>query len=552
MNTHKIQLDIAGMTCDHCAVSVEKLLLQQNGVASATIEYQKERGSVIFDPAQVSEKMIIDSVNGTKNYRAKLSNPVTGSVREINNFALIIIGGGSAAFSAAIKAEELGKSTLMINAGLDFGGTCVNVGCVPSKILIRAAESVHRANASGFAAIKPRGADVDFSALIRDKMNLVARLQKGKYLDVVEDFTQLTMVTGWAKFLDANTIQVDDDRIYTAPKIIIATGAATKIPEIPGLADIDYLTHRSLFDLEQKPESLTIMGAGYIGLEIAMAYNRLGVKVRIIEFTDRVLRTQTADISAELQNAMRAEGIEILPNFRATKFEKRGGEVIIHCKCADGSMTQLHESGRVLVASGTRPNTAKLGLEAVSAETDASGHIRVNAQMQTNIPHIYAVGDVANTPPYVYTAAYEGRIAAENAFTENGNSVDYTALPWVVFTDPQVAGVGMDEVQAGQAGFPCEVSKLDLSNLPRAIVANDTRGFIKLIRHRETDRLLGARIVAPEGGELVQALAFAIKFGITVRQLSEELYPYLTLSEGVKLAAIGFRKDVKKLSCCAS
>ncbi|HRP69781.1 MAG TPA: NAD(P)/FAD-dependent oxidoreductase, partial [Turneriella sp.] len=291
---------------------------------------------------------------------------------------------------------------------------------------------------------------------------------------------------------------------------------------------------------------------GYIGLEIAMAYNRLGVKVRIIEFTDRVLRTQSEDISAELEQAMRSEGIEILPNFRAIKFEKREAEVIIHCKCKDGSMTQIRERGRVLVASGTRPNTAKLGIETVGLETDASGHIKVNDQMGTNVPHIYAVGDVANTPPFVYTAAYEGRLAVENAFTETVNRADYTALPWVVFTDPQVAGVGMDEMQAAQAGLPYDVSKLELTNLPRAIVANDTRGFIKLIRHRETDRLLGGRIVASEGGELVQSLAFAIKFGITVKQLSEELYPYLTLSEGLKLAAIGFRKDVKKLSCCAS
>lgn len=552
MNHKNVEVQIAGMTCDHCAISIEKLLTKQVGVVSAAVEYPSARGIVTYDSAKTDEGKIIEAINGTKNYHANVAVPATVPSDGSKNFDLIIIGGGSAAFSAAIKAEELGKATLMINAGLDFGGTCVNVGCVPSKTLIRAAESVHHANASRFAAIKPRGATVDFTQLIRDKKVLVAQLQKNKYLDVVEDFSRLTMITGWARLIDTNSVQVDGNQIYSAQKILIATGSTTKIPDISGLAEIDYLTHRTLFDLEEKPASLTIMGAGYIGLEIAMAYNRLGVKVRIIEFTDRVLRTQSEDISAELEQAMRSEGIEILPNFRAIKFEKREAEVIIHCKCKDGSMTQIRERGRVLVASGTRPNTAKLGIETVGLETDASGHIKVNDQMGTNVPHIYAVGDVANTPPFVYTAAYEGRLAVENAFTETVNRADYTALPWVVFTDPQVAGVGMDEMQAAQAGLPYDVSKLELTNLPRAIVANDTRGFIKLIRHRETDRLLGGRIVASEGGELVQSLAFAIKFGITVKQLSEELYPYLTLSEGLKLAAIGFRKDVKKLSCCAS
>lgn len=547
-----MELTITGMTCDHCATSLEKLLTKQSGVASATVQYQNGKGSVVFDPSLISEEKIVEAVNGTKNYRAQLSIPTVVQSNESKHFDLVIIGGGSAAFSAAIKAEELGKSTLMINAGLDFGGTCVNVGCVPSKNLIRAAEAVHHANESRFAGIQPHGATVDFARIIQDKKNLVAELQKKKYLDVVAAFQHLTMMTGFASFVGPDTISVNGESIYSAEKIIIATGAATKIPDIPGLTDIDYLTHKTLFDLEEKPESLTIMGAGYIGLEIAMAYNRLGVKVRIIEFTDRVLRTQTPDISATLEEVMRSEGIEILPNFRAIKFEKRGNEIVIHCKCAAGTVSQLTEPGRVLVASGTRPNTASLKPEAISLALDAAGHIRVNDQMQTNVAGIYAAGDVATTPPYVYTAAYEGRIAVENAFTDAKATVDYSALPWVVFTDPQVAGVGMDEAQAAEAGLPYEVSKLDLTNLPRALVANDVRGFIKLIRNTETDRLLGARVMASEGGELVQTLALAIKFGITVKQLSEELYPYLTLSEGIKLAAIGFYKDVTKLSCCAS
>jgi mercuric reductase len=276
------------------------------------------------------------------------------------------------------------------------------------------------------------------------------------------------------------------------------------------------------------------------------------VKVRIIEFTDRVLRTQTPDISEELENNMRKEGIEILPNFRAVRFEKKGNDTIIHCKCPDGMFTQITEPGKVVVASGTKPNTDNLGLEKIGLQLTKSGHIQVNERMETNLPNIYAAGDVANTPSFVYTAAYEGKIAVENAFSGAGNKIDYTSLSWVVFTDPQVAGAGLDEIQAEAQHIPYEVSKLPLSEIPRAIAANDTRGFIKLIRNTETDKLIGARVVAPEGGELIQQLSMAIKYGITIKELADSLYPYLTLGEGIKLAAITFGKDVSKLSCCAS
>lgn len=208
------------------------------------------------------------------------------------------------------------------------------------------------------------------------------------------------------------------------------------------------------------------MGAGYIGLEIAMAYSRLGVKVRIIEFTDRVLRTQTPDISEALETQMRKEGIEILPNFRAVKFEKKGNETVIHCKCPDGSSAQIIEKGKIVVASGTKPNTQKLGLQNIGLELDKAGHIFVNEKMETNLSTIYAVGDVTNTPAFVYTAAFEGKIAVENAFTGTENKADYSSLPWVVFTDPQVAGTGLDEVQAEGQNIPFEVSKIELKDVP--------------------------------------------------------------------------------------
>jgi mercuric reductase len=547
MKFKTIKLEIKGMTCDGCAKGIENNIATLNGINQNSVNHQKGVGIFTYDENLASKENIIQEIEKSGHY--KVEKELNSNT---NHYDLIIIGGGSAAFSAAIKAESLGLSTLMINSGLDFGGTCVNVGCVPSKNLIRAAETAYHATHSNFKGIKPKGVDINFKQVIKDKKELVATLQQYKYLDVVSDFENLTMLKGWAKFVDNKTIIVDDKDRYTAIKFIIATGATTNIPNIEGLKEVGYLTNVSLFDLEEKPESLTIMGAGYIGLEIAQAYSRLGVKVRIIEFTDRPLRSQTKDITAILETQLKSEGIEILPNFRAFKFEKKGTDTIIHCKCPDGSTTQLVEKGKILVATGTKPNTFKLGLDNIDLKLTDSGHILVNNKMETNLTNIYAAGDVANTPAFVYTAAAEGNTAVTNAFTGDNKTLDYSSLPWVVFTDPQIAGAGMDEIEAEKKGIPFDVSKLDLTNVPRSLAAQDTRGFIKLIRNTETDKLIGARVIAPEGGELIQQLSMAIKYGITVKDLAESFYPYLTLGEGIKLAAITFGKDVAKLSCCAS
>lgn len=555
----RIDLAITGMTCEHCASTIKHLLGKKPGILSQDVNYLSGKGTVTFDPNIITEGEIVQTINQTPHYRVKDVKENNPANSFFSRFDLIIMGGGSAAFAAAIRANDLGLTTLMVNAGLPFGGTCVNVGCVPSKTLIREAEAVYHASHANFPGIQPRGANINFRQVIRNKKDLVKNMQQKKYMDVVSGFENLKMIEGWASFVDEKTILVNDkDKpastvgTFTADKFIIATGASANVPDIEGLNDVGYLTNTSLFDLEEQPPSITIMGAGYIGCEIAMAYNRLGTKVRMIEFTDRVLRSQTPDISEELENHMRNEGIEILPSFHAVKFEKSVKSTIIHCACADGSFTQIVEPGKIVVATGIKPNTSNLGLKDIGVQLNKKGYIQVNELMETNLKHIYAVGDVASTPAYVYTAAYEGKIAVENAFTGSKNKADYTSLPWVVFTDPQVSGVGIDEVQASEQNIPFEVSRLELKDIPRAITASDTRGFIKLIRNTETDQLIGARVVAPEGGELIHALSMAVKYGIPVKELAASFYPYLTLGEGIKLAAIAFGKDVAKLSCCAS
>lgn len=465
-------------------------------------------------------------------------------------FDLIIIGGGSAAFAASIHADSMKVSTLMINGGLPFGGTCVNVGCVPSKFLIRAAESVHHASVSNFNGVTAGKPTINFAEIIKQKTALVNDMQQHKYMDLLPGLPHLKVIEGKAKFIEKNIVEVNGE-LYEGAKIIIATGATTLIPEINGINDIPYLTSQTLFELEQQPPSLIILGAGYIALEIAQAYQRIGTNVTIIQRSKSILSKETKDITDELEKHLADEGINFLTGTTINKIWQDGTNIKISYTTSTGE-TEAIESSHIVIATGTKGNTSDLGLEKTGIETTERGLIKVDELLKTSAEDIFAIGDVTTNPPFVYTAAYEGGKAVINAFKPQHKQTDFSVLPWVVFTDPQVAGVGMDEREAEEKGIPHQVTTFYLKNIPRSIVALDTRGFIKLIRNPENDLLLGARIVAPEGGELLMQLSLMIKYRIPLKEIVGLFHPYLTLSEGVKLAVMSFTTDVKKMSCCAS
>ena len=466
-----------------------------------------------------------------------------------NQYDLIIVGGGSAAFAAAIKANGQEVKTLIINGGLPLGGTCVNVGCIPSKILIRAGESVHKASQSPFRGVTPNKPQVNFKEIILQTKELVADMQQRKYLDLLGGLPYVKVIEGFANFIGDRTIEVEGEQ-YEGLKVIIATGASTSIPPIEGLDTVPYLTNISLFELEEQPQSLVVLGAGYIALEIAQAYNRFGTRVTILQRSSTILSKQPKDVSDEITKHLADDGLTILTETSINKVWKDGEAIKINYD--HNGINDTITASHILVATGTKANTEKLDLEKVGVKTDDKGHIIVDNYLTTSNPDIYAVGDVTSLPAYVYTAAYEGGIALQNAFYNPKQKVDFTGLPWVVFTDPQVAGVGMDEKEAEEKGIPYQATTLPLSEVPRSIAALDTRGFIKLIRNTETDLLIGARIVAPEGSELAMEISLAIKYKIPVKELVSTFHPYLTLSEGIKLAALSFTVDIHKMSCCAS
>ncbi|MFQ5432408.1 MAG: dihydrolipoyl dehydrogenase family protein, partial [Nitrospinota bacterium] len=309
------------------------------------------------------------------------------------------------------------------------------------------------------------------------------------------------------------------------------------------------LTSETLFELDELPESVIVLGGRFIALECAQMLARFGSRVTILQRSPHILPTEDEELSAAIAGYLESEGIDIVTGAKVDSVARASGPVTV--KANVGGESKTFSSTHLLAALGRRANSQNIGLENAGVETGPDGSLVVDDELRTSCDGIFGAGDVTGDPMLVYTAAHEGGIAAENALTGSSKKRDYSTMPWVVFTDPQVAGVGMDEKQAVEAGIDADSSTLHFAQLPRALAARDTRGFVKLIRDIKTDKLLGARVVAPEGSELIMEAALAVKYGITVSDLTETLHPYLTLSEAVKLAAIGFKKDINKLSCCA-
>ncbi len=460
-------------------------------------------------------------------------------------YDLVILGSGSASFAAAIRASELGKKVAMIERAT-LGGTCVNIGCVPSKTLIRAAESKFRADYSPFKGINPRGAEVDFAALVREKNSLVSALRQAKYADILNSHDNIEFIAGEASFVSRSELQVEN-RILAGKRFLIATGAHAWTPPVPGLSETEFLTSTTLFELKRLPSSLAIIGGRSIALETAQMMQRLGCQVTILQRSDRILPAEDTDLTEQLTGYLNDEGIEILTGVQLRQVAQNGSFQIDY--------TQHGEKGhlaaeQLLVAAGRRPESDGLGLEKIGIEINDDSSIKTDEHCRTTVPHIYAAGDVTGNPAFVYTAAYEGKLAVDNAFGRN-RAKDFSHLPYVIFTDPQVARVGLNEQMAEEQGLEVDVVKLNLENVPRALAARDSRGFIKLLRAQEGDYLLGASILAPEGSELLMEVSLAMRYKIPVHELAEIFHPYLTLGEGIKLAAQSFDKDVKQLSCCA-
>ncbi len=461
-------------------------------------------------------------------------------------YDLVVIGAGSAGFSAAITAAEEGARVALVGAGT-IGGTCVNIGCVPSKALIRAVEPLHQARAaSRFDGVRATAEISAWSEVIRQKDQLVNALRQAKYEDVLQGYDAITYHEGAARLVEGG-VEVGDVRL-TTDKVIIATGSRPAIPAIAGIDSVPYLTSTTALELAALPQSMLVVGGGYIGAELAQMFSRAGVTVTLV-CRSRLLPEGEPEISEALQRYLSDEGVTVVvgATYEAIAHSNTGVSLTL----TQGDSPRLLTAERVLITTGRVANSDGLGLAGLGVDVSENGGIVVDDRMRTTRPGVYAVGDVTGRDQFVYMAAYGARLAARNALHGDSLQYDNSAMPAIVFTDPQVATVGLTEAAARAAGHDVQTSMITLDHVPRALAARDTRGLIKLVADRGTRRLLGAHILAPEGADSIQTAAVAIKCGMTVEQLGDTIFPYLTTVEGLKLAALTFNKDVAKLSCCA-
>ncbi len=543
----QFELTIQGMTCDSCAIHVTEALRSVPGVETVEVPgWQSGRARVIA--AADLDPTALEAAVSRAGYQAQRRPQPAGGHEISAEWDLIVIGSGGGGMAAAIRAAELGYRAAIIEAGT-IGGTCVNIGCVPSKTLIRAAQALYHAAHHPFRGVHTRVEGLDWPAVLQQKDELVARLRQEKYLDVLAAYgDRITLIRGRARLTPEGQVAVNGD-VLKGKRIVIATGARPRILPLPGIEEVEVLTSTSLMALPRLPRSLLVLGGRSVALELGQTFARFGVQVTILQRSPRILPAHEPEIADALTAALRAEGLTIHTGVTLQRIREQDGEKVVTAEI--GGVRREFRAEQVLMAVGRTPNTQDMGLEEAGVALDEGGFIQVDEHLRTTHPHIYAVGDVTTLPKFVYVAAAAGSIAAENALTDAARTLDLSAMPAVTFTDPAVATVGLTEAQAREQGYAVKVSELPMAYVPRALAAHDTRGLVKLVADADTDRLLGAHILAPEAGEMIQVAVLAIRSGLTVAALRETLFPYLTNVEAIKLAALSFEKDVAQLSCCA-
>ncbi|KAF0217892.1 MAG: mercuric [Geobacteraceae bacterium] len=465
-----------------------------------------------------------------------------------NNHDLVILGSGSTAFAAALRAQSQGAKVLMIEKSV-LGGTCVNWGCIPSKTLIHSALFYQEARLGARVGLGISESGIDLDRLMAHKDMVVHYLRKTKYLDILQNVPGLTLVRGTARFIDPQTVEVGEQKIR-GDKFLIATGGDPRIIEFPGLHGVDYLTSRSALLLKKFPASLTIIGGGVIALELGQMFQRLGTRVTVLEHGPRILPDIEEEPALAVQQALIGEGMEIVPNVSICSLAKDVDRTVVETEME--GLRKKFAAERLLLAVGTAPSTDGIGLDKAGVEIDSKGFIRVDEQMRTTAPGIWAAGDVIGGMMIATVGAREGIVAVDNMLNPGcGCAMDYLSAPMAIFTDPEVAMAGHTEESARKAGFEVVTSILPVSAIPKAHVTGLTCGVIKMVADVATNRLLGVHLTCHGGAEMINEAALAIRFRLTVQDLANTLHVYPSMAEGLRLCAQGFSRDVSKLSCCA-
>ena len=460
---------------------------------------------------------------------------------------MVILGSGSAAFAAALKAADHGRKTAMIERST-LGGTCVNVGCVPSKNLLRAGELRYYDSHREFPGIRPGGATFEFNRIIEQKNQIVRGLRKEKYADVLRSLPSTKLFRGNARFVSRTRVKVDGINV-DGRKFLIATGSSPRIPSIPGIENVDYLTNVEALNLRSRPASMIVLGGRALGLEFAQMYSHMGTRVTLLQRSHRIIPEEEPALSDALRQYLEEEGIKIKTGVRIKRIYQKQNEKVVVATVNGREFEGRGEE--LLLATGRDPNTNLLGLETVPVGLKQDGAVRVNREMHTTAPHVWAAGDVIGEPMQETIAAKEGATAAENALSGTHKKIDFLPVPRAIFTSPQVATVGLTEKGAHEHGIECACRTIPMSKVPKAIVIRETRGLIKMVAESSTGRILGVLILADGAADIIHEAVLAVKYKLTIDDIIDTVHVFPTMTESIKLAATSFRKDIDELSCCA-
>ncbi len=559
----KIKMNVAGMTCEHCSVSVNKAVNGVKGVIE--VNTSPSNGESII--------LAVDDIN-IEDIKKSIKNagytPLAHEITDISkaedgqgldgehnyDYDLVIVGGGSAAFSAAIKFADEGKRVCVVENWI-IGGTCLNRGCVPSKHLLEAARIYYEPLSNRFKGIETKQSMIDVKELIKRKTELLNDLREMKYYNVLKGYDNIAFIEGKGRFSSKNSVEIipNDKNIspykVTSNQFIVAVGSTNKIININGLEEIGCLTNEEILNLDYLPETLLILGTRAVSLEFAQIFKRFGSNVIIVGRSDRILLNEEPEISEALLETLKSEGIEFFLNSsikRLYRDEKDGKK---YAEIETGGGIKTVGFNEFLMATGIVGNTENLNLESAGIETYAQGFIKVDDELRTANPNIYACGDVTGLMRLVTTAAYDGKVASANMLHGKHIKADYSYVAHTTFTDPEVSSVGLTEEAAIKRGYDVTCVVFPVEYIPKAQAIFKTAGLIKMIADKKTGRVIGVHMLAHNSSETIQQASVYLQNGYTIQQIGEEIGVYPTMAEGLKLAAQSFTKDVGKLSCCA-